>query len=347
MTSETDDSKLILYLHASAAFQYLNAGIEIGVFELLQKRKALTSLQIAEEVKLSLHATRILLFGLSALELIVREGELYENGRIISSVFARNEWELLCVMTKFQSNIVYLGLTDFVPSLREDRNVGLERIAGEGNTLYQRFSSNPAIEGIFFDYMDAYSDFAIKHLLENIDLSKSPKILDVGGGKGKMAIRIADHFPNVKLTLLDLPPIIEMAEPLIAKSGLLNRITLLPADMFADEFPNGQDCVLFIHQLVIWDNDEIKLLLQKAFDALNPNGQVVIFSSIADDTETGPLMAALDTAYFRAVAAGNGMIYPWKDYEKALVGIGYSEVRNIRCNSWTPHGIVVAHKPGN
>ena len=55
-------------------------------------------------------------------------------------------------------------------------------------------------------------------------------------------------------------------------------------------------------------------------------------------------MAALDTVYFRSVAAGNGMIYPWKDYEKLLRKTGFKKIERIRCNTWTPHGVIVARK---
>lgn len=114
--------------------------------------------------------------------------------------------------------------------------------------------------------------------------------------------------------------------------------------MFADPFPNGYDAILFIHQMVIWSMEQNRKLFQKAFHSLNAGGQVAVFSSIADDDETGPLMAALDTVYFKAVAAGDGMIYPWRDYEEAMRSVGFARIEKFRCNTWTPHGIIVGHK---
>ncbi|HYG08489.1 MAG TPA: methyltransferase [Pyrinomonadaceae bacterium] len=335
---------LIFCLHASAAFQYFNAGVELGVFDLFEAHPSLTLSQVAESTDLSLESTRCLLFGLSALNLVIREGDFFYNSAAISLVFKRGEWKLLQAMTRFQAHIVYLGLNDFVKSLKEDRNAGLERIEGQGETLYQRLLTNPAIEKIFFEYMETYSDFAIKYLIKNLDLSSARHVLDVGGGMGRNAIAIASRYPNAQVTLLDLQFVIQRAEPLISQHGLSERIKLQPCDITKEEFPGGQDCILFIHQLVIWSHEENIKLLKKAFTALNPEGRVVIFSSVADNDETGPLMAALDTAYFRAVAAGDGMIYPWKDYEQALLETGFKNVEYIRCDSWTPHGIIVGYK---
>lgn len=71
---------------------------------------------------------------------------------------------------------------------------------------------------------------------------------------------------------------------------------------------------------------------------------MIIVNSIADDSEDGPLMAALDTVYFRSVAAGQGMIYPWKDYVEMLSAVGFRRTTKVRCDTWTPHGIVIGHK---
>jgi hypothetical protein len=102
--------------------------------------------------------------------------------------------------------------------------------------------------------------------------------------------------------------------------------------------------VMFIHQLVIWGIEENKSLLKKAYNSLNVGGKVIVFSSIANDEENGPLMTGLDTVYFRAVAAGNGMIYPWKDYEKIMLEVGFSKIERHKCDTWTPHGIIIGQK---
>ena len=192
--------------------------------------------------------------------------------------------------------------------------------------------------------MESYSGYANPHLVRNLDFSKTLSVLDVGGGGGGNAIALAKAFPNITLTLLDLPIVAPLAKAKIKKYKLSNRIKFYPADMFRNEFPKNQDAVLFIHQLVIWSEEQNELLLKKAYRALNKNGQVIIFSSIGDYSKQGRLMSALDTVYFRSVAVGNGMIYPWKDYEKWLRKVGFRKIQRIRCKTWTPHGIIIAYK---
>jgi cyclopropane fatty-acyl-phospholipid synthase-like methyltransferase len=239
---------------------------------------------------------------------------------------------------------VYPGQVDYLESLIAGQNVGIRRYPGEGHTLYEKFRFDPRTKHIFYLYMNKYSDYANPSVFEHVDFSGDRAVLDVGGGGGSNAMALAARYPDIAVTLLDLAATQPICEDEIRKHGLTDRIRFVAADIFKDDFPRGFDSVLFFHELVIWSPTQIKTLLSKAYQALRENGRVVIFNSVTDDTEDGPLMAALDTVYFRSVAAGQGMIYPWKDWEEMLSAAGFRSVTKIRCDTWTPHGIVIGHK---
>lgn len=343
MKKDINQEDLILYLHGASAFQLLHAGTELGVFELLNKDKSSIE-EMSKMTKLKIEPLRTLLFGLTALGLIKQSNEFYKNSQIIEKLFKENEWKLFKSMIMIQAHIMYLGQIDYVESLKQNKNVGLSRFNGSGKTIYEKLDKDLKLKEIFYTYMEEYSNYANPHLIKNINLSKDKSILDVGGGGGGNAIALAKSNPHINITLLDLPVAKNIAENKISKSGLSDRIKFHSGDMFNDKFPNNFDSIFFIHQLVIWSQEENRLLLKKAYESLNENGKVIIFSSISDDNEDGPLMAALDTVYFRSIAAGNGMIYPWKDYEKLLKEAGFSRVEKIKCETWTPHGIIIGYK---
>lgn len=339
-----EHDKLIYLVHGAAAFQLLNAGVSLGLFELIERRPLLGLTEIANALSLKEAPVRSLLFGLTALELIHKSSRGYSNCARISRFFAENEWRLFKAIVGIQAYIMYPGQIGYVDSLRQERSVGVNWFSGEGHTVYERIKNDPFLHGVFYEYMDAYSEYAIPHLMKSISAGSVRRILDVGGGGGGNAITLARRYPDAIVTLLDLPTTQPVAAEKIMKAGLADRIHFQAGDMFADDFPRRQDLILFIHQLVIWSQEQNHSLIHKAFDALNDGGQVVIFSSISDDDEQGPLMAALDTVYFKAVAGGGGMIYPWKDYELLLRSAGFAEIRKIRCDTWTPHGVIVATK---
>lgn len=55
-------------------------------------------------------------------------------------------------------------------------------------------------------------------------------------------------------------------------------------------------------------------------------------------------MSGLDNVYFKAVAAGSGRIYSFKEYETLLKKIGFKIHKKISCKTWTPHGLIIAKK---
>jgi len=166
--------------------------------------------------------------------------------------------------------------------------------------------------------------------------------VDVGGGDGTNAIAIAEAYPEVHIALIDLPGNCQLAENRAATAGLSKRVVVKQCNMFTDPFPTGYDCFLFVHQLVIWPLTVVTSLLQRSYDALSEGGKVVIFNSMSRDEEDGPLMSALDSAYFVSIPSEGGMIYTWRDYEECLNRAGFQDVQRIPCSGWTPHGIIVA-----
>jgi len=114
--------------------------------------------------------------------------------------------------------------------------------------------------------------------------------------------------------------------------------------VLAEPFPSGFDCILFAHTLVIWDLKTVEDLLHKAHQALTPGGSVVIFSSMANNDDQGPKMAALDSVYFVCLPAVGGRIHRWSDYASILEGAGFRNLQCARSDSWTPHGVIQAWK---
>jgi ubiquinone/menaquinone biosynthesis C-methylase UbiE len=337
-----DDLVLLLYGHS--AFQNLYAGCELGVFELLWKHPDLSQTEIAQHLQVESYPTKALLLGLTALKLIQKVGDKYRNSLVIQMLFLENTWKEFYDAVLFEAKIVYRGSIDYVESLKQNRNVGLRQFQGQGPDLYNRLHEEPGLDKVFYNFMGSWSKLVTPLWLKKIDFSNFQSVVDVGGGDATNSIALAEAFPNVKITLMDIPDSCKIAQSRIDQKQLTDRIQVVGGDIFVDEFPNNQDCFLFIHVLVIWSLDKNTTLLRRAHQALKPGGSLIIFNMMTSDEEDGPLMAALDSSYFVSIPHEGGMIYPWRDHEQCLRDAGFTQMKRIYSDFWAPSGIIVATK---
>ncbi|MEO7261983.1 MAG: methyltransferase [Jatrophihabitantaceae bacterium] len=338
-----DDLTRILFGHS--AFQYLRAGTELGLFDLLERRPGLDRKELATALELQDRALDILLLGVTALRLVDQSDDTYRNNQTVSRLFAEGRWEVVTAVIGFEAYVNYPGLADFTESLRTNTNVGLRRVPGPGPTLYHRLTADPELSKVFYRYMGTWSAMAAGYLISSVDFGSLNRVLDVGGGDATIAVAVAQAFPHLQITVLELPGVVPLAQRRVDEAGVGDRVKVIATDMFADPFPADHDGALFVHQMQIWPLDQDTELLRRAHEALPSGGSVVIMNSMSDDTGDGPLMAALDAAYFAAIPGGGGMIYAWRKYEQCLRAAGFGAIERIRpAGAWTPHGVIVAKK---
>jgi L-tyrosine C(3)-methyltransferase len=340
----TMQDRLSMLLFGHAAFQYLRAGCELGLFETLRETPGIDRAELKEKLKLDDRPIDVLLRAVSALELVDRDGDTYRNSSLVSTLMDRGEWDAFEAAVGFEAHLNYPGLADLGESLAKNTNVGLRRIPGDGKTLYLRLQENEDLGQTFFRYMHAWSEMVNRHLVELVDFRQFERLLDVGGGDGVNAVAIAAAYPHLDITVLELSHVVPRTREVIAKAGLSDRVHAVGGDMFV-ELPAGHDCMLFMHQVQIWPLDKNVELFRGAYAALPSGGKVIITNSIADDTGDGPLYTALDSAYFAAVPGGGGTVYTWGQLENCLREAGFEQIERLRPEqAWTPLGIIVATK---
>ncbi|XP_022874104.1 trans-resveratrol di-O-methyltransferase-like [Olea europaea var. sylvestris] len=111
-----------------------------------------------------------------------------------------------------------------------------------------------------------------KHVFEGLN-----SIVDVGGGTGTLSKNIADAFPNLKCTVLDLPHVVAGLE------GTKN-LSYLGGDMF-ESIPSA-DAILLKWILHDWSDEEcVKILktCKEAIQSTDKEGKIIIIDMIIDN----------------------------------------------------------------
>ncbi len=342
-TKEIDMDRFVLIAQGHSAFQLLWAGVELGVFDRLSGQPGMSKEALETAVGLAPYPGRVLLTGLAALGLIVKDGASYRNSALAESLLVQGKPDSIAPVLGWQAHIVYPGLQDFLDSLRAGKNVALRQFPGEGDTLYQRLVSHPELERIFQQAMSALSAQANRRIVDAYDLGSFTHIVDAGGGDGTNAIALARRYPNLKVTVYDSASVCQIAQQRIAAAGLSDRVFTWVGNFLNDPFPPGVDAIMFCHIFTIWSMERNRELLRKCAEALPDDGAVILFNMMGDDDDTGPISTALGSPYFLAIATGEGMLHSWQDYEQGMLAAGFSRITRVG-ELPLNHGLLVGRK---
>jgi len=322
-------------------FETLHAAIDLGLFDLLDKRPRLVAAEISEALEIASKPTRILLLGCVSLGLLKKRGDTYRNSRLSAQLFVTKAPRSVVPIIQWQHHINYRPMAHFAEALRENTNVGLREFEGDEPTLYARLAHVPTLEQIFQDAMKSISIQANALLARHVDFSRFKHVVDVGGGNGSNLIHLVTAFPHLKATVFDSPSVCRIAAENIAAHGMTDKISTAAGDCFTDPFPEA-DCILFCHFMTIWSEEKNTQLLRKACQRLPESGAVLVFNMMQRDDGTGPLSASMGSPYFLTLATGEGMLYTWSEYEQWMRNAGFSHVD--RLNLVMDHGVIIGTK---
>jgi len=128
-----------------------------------------------------------------------------------------------------------------------------------------------------------------RRFVKQVDLTGRQTILDLGGGSGAYCINAAQAYPEIKAIVFDLPPVAEVANEFIAENGVAERVSAVGGDFIVDDFPSGADVVIMASNLPMYGPEMIGRVVQKAFDALEPGGEMHLIGETLDNDRRGPI----------------------------------------------------------
>ena len=171
--------------------------------------------------------------------------------------------------------------------------------------------------------MDCRGVFLGQAVAKNLDLRNAKHLLDIAGGSGIYACAIAAQHPHLKATVLEKPPVDQVARRAIAKRGFAERVGVVAGDMLTEALPAGCDVHLISNMLHDWDEPVVRQLLGKSFQALPPGGLLVIHDAYINADKSGPLHVAEYSVLL--MHATEGKCYSVTEMESYLSEAGFRD----------------------
>lgn len=149
------------------------------------------------------------------------------------------------------------------------------------------------------------------------------KVLDIAAGHGNYGLTFARQFPNVEVTAVDWPNVLQVARENAQTFGVAGRFRTIEGSAFEVDLGTGYDIVLLCNFLHHFDPPTNETLLRKLHAALKPDGRVVTLEFIPnDDRVSPPLAAAFSMMMLSSTAHGDA--YTFAEFEQMFRQAGFA-----------------------
>jgi predicted O-methyltransferase YrrM len=180
-------------------------------------------------------------------------------------------------------------------------------------------------------------------LTQMIAPSSGPiKVLDVAAGHGMYGVTAAKNLPNVHVTALDWPAVLEVAKENAAKAGVADRYSTLPGSAFDADLGEGYDYIFITNFLHHFDPPTNEKLLRRFHAALRPGGKALTVEFVPNpDRVTPPMAAAFSLVMLAHTDSGDA--YTFAEYETMVRAAGFKSC-SLHPVPELPQQVVVAEK---
>ena len=251
------------------ASKALLSAVEMGVFtELSHGPREFTELV----ARLGLHprSARDFLDALVALGFLRRTQDNYGNAPDTELFLDRNKPSYIGGMLEMAGGRLY----GFWNHLTEALHTGQPQNEAKHDSSASPFTAlyaDPARLKNFLAAMSGISHGANLAIAQKVPWAKYKTYADVGTAQGDLAVQIALANPHLRGLGVDLAEVGPVFEEYAQANGVGDRVRFQPGDFFVDALPNV-DVLTMGHILHDWNLADKKMLIGKAFDALNPGG---------------------------------------------------------------------------
>jgi hypothetical protein len=312
-------------------FQIISVCQRLGIYELLSKGP-LHLRTLAEKTKAPEPSLERLLNAAVAIKILDKKDGRYHNGALVRDTLISDAQGYLGNWMNLMS-LWYTTFAKLETAIRRDESV-VDINCGE----------NPDAVRLFIRGMIDYASYRGTDILNYIDLKGKKHLLDIGGGPAIYSIIFCKQYQELVCTNFDFPMALEVADELIQKEGLQDRIRLRPGNYTIDSFGEGYDVVFLSHVLHQEDAATCSKILTKAFGALTSGGTIIVQAMFPSEEKTLPIFQVLHDLLCL-------LIFPrGKNHSVAETSVWLEEARFVEIvhkplSMFNENSIIVAKKP--
>lgn len=192
--------------------------------------------------------------------------------------------------------------------------------------------------------MDDYARLRGSEIVHHLDFDGALRLLDVGGGPGTYAILFAKRWPNLHVSIFDLPEVATIAAGNVAAAGVEEQVAIVPGNYYENDFGDGYDVVFLSDTLHQESPADCEMILRKAYRALNPGGRIVIQAMFLNDDKMSPRWPVMHSLLLLLVY-GSGRAYTVTETMQLMTAAGFRGCTHRRMSLLNVNSLIFGDKP--
>ncbi len=178
--------------------------------------------------------------------------------------------------------------------------------------------------------------------LQQYDFGGHRRMLDIGGNSGEFVLRLCKAHPELRGTIMDLPVVCEVGQDHILPEPERDRISFVAGSALDDPIPGGFDLISFKSMLHDWPEIDAVRLIDRAAEALEPGGTLLIFERGPLDFDAGsPPLSLLPILLFARSYRTPSL------YQEELTTLGFVDIEVQDVELETSFFLLTARKPAD
>ncbi|WDQ15930.1 class I SAM-dependent methyltransferase [Rhodopirellula sp. P2] len=316
-----DPTPVLQYINGFRFSKVMFAAVELGVFDLMEQRPRSAS-ESATELKCDPAAMKRLLDGLVGMDLLSREGDLYNNTELASELLTTTSPNRMTGYIKFSNDVSWKLWTHFENAIREGSHRWKDAYGWE-QPIFSSFFADEAAMREFLMGMHGYGVISSPKVVRAVDLSPFKHLVDLGGATGHLSIAACEAYDSLTATVFDLPDVIPLTKEIVAQSTVSERIDVVGGDFFDDDLPQA-DLMSLGRILHDWSDEKIDRLLAKIHGRLPDGGGLLLAEILIQDDRGGPDWGQMQD--LNMLVCTEGRERTLAEYELILRRAGFREV---------------------
>jgi SAM-dependent methyltransferase len=283
MSTQTQPSPSLFFETANAFMRTaaLKAAVELNLFTAIDKG-SVSAAEVAAKIGAPERGTRILCDFLTVIGFLLKQDGRY-------SLTADSAMFLVQGSPAYLGNALRFLLSPEVTASYAD----LAETVRRGTTILEKQGTVTPDNPLWVEFARGMAPLMMMPAQMIADLLRfepngRTRVLDIAAGHGLFGITLAKRHPNLEVTALDWPRVLEVAKQNAGRAGLDGRYHTLPGDAFAVDFGSGYDVVLLTNFLHHFDIPTCENLLRKVAASLKPGGRVATLEFVLNEDRISP-----------------------------------------------------------